>query len=78
MCQADSEQDWYKLTPDNTGGYVNGTWTRLASLQPGYIPATTILPTIFVYAYGSLNRAPLLVRFDHIARFIVNANHSIM
>ncbi|PYL76587.1 MAG: hypothetical protein DMF26_05960 [Verrucomicrobia bacterium] len=38
MCQANSSQDWYKLTPDNTGSYVNGTWTRLASLQPGYIP----------------------------------------
>ena len=38
MCQADREQDWYKLTPDNTGSYVNGTWTRLASLQPGYVP----------------------------------------
>ena len=38
MCQADREQDWYKLTPDNAGSYVNGTWTRLASLQPGYVP----------------------------------------
>ena len=38
MCQANSSQDWYELTPDNTGSYVNGTWTRLASLQPGYIP----------------------------------------
>ena len=38
MCQADRSQDWYKLTPDNTGSYVNGTWTRLASLQPGYVP----------------------------------------
>src|SRR5215472_9836828 len=24
MCQADSSNDWYKLTPDNTGSYVNG------------------------------------------------------
>ncbi len=23
---------WYRLTPDNTGSYVNGTWTQLASL----------------------------------------------
>lgn len=38
MCQANSSQDWYKLTPDNTGSYVNGTWTQLASLQPGYVP----------------------------------------
>jgi hypothetical protein len=24
--------DWWKLTPDITGSYVNGTWTQLASL----------------------------------------------
>ena len=31
-------QDWWKLTPDEFGSYVNGTWTQLASaarrLQP--------------------------------------------
>ena len=39
MCQANREQDWWKLTPDITGSYVNGTWTKLPSLQPGYVPA---------------------------------------
>ena len=38
MCQADSSEEWYKLTPDNTGSYVNGTWTQVASLQSGYVP----------------------------------------
>jgi hypothetical protein len=38
MCQANREQDWWKLTPDITGSYVNGTWTKLASLQAGYVP----------------------------------------
>src|ERR671936_192302 len=38
LCQANSSQDWYKLTPDNTGSYVNGTWTQVASLQAGYVP----------------------------------------
>jgi hypothetical protein len=38
MCQSDSSNEWYKLTPDNTGSYINGTWTQLASLQPGYVP----------------------------------------
>ena len=38
MCQANREQDWWKLTPDITGSYVNGTWTKLPSLQPGYVP----------------------------------------
>ncbi|HZI76055.1 MAG TPA: kelch repeat-containing protein, partial [Gemmatimonadales bacterium] len=30
--------DWWKLTPDNTGSYLNGTWSQLASLPPGYAP----------------------------------------
>src|SRR5262249_10537518 len=30
--------DWYKLTPSNTGSYINGTWTKIAPLQSGYAP----------------------------------------
>ena len=30
--------NWYKLTPDNTGSYVNGTWTQIASMPSGYAP----------------------------------------
>jgi hypothetical protein len=40
-------RDWYKLTPNNTGSYVNGTWTQIASMQPGYGPkffASAVLP----------------------------------
>ena len=29
---------WWRLTPDITGNYVNGTWTALASMQSGYAP----------------------------------------
>lgn len=29
---------WYKLTPDITGSYVNGTWTTAASMPTGYAP----------------------------------------
>jgi hypothetical protein len=39
--------DWWKLTPDAYGNYVNGTWTQLASLPAGYTPlyhATAVLP----------------------------------
>jgi hypothetical protein len=39
--------DWYKLTPSNTGSYVNGTWTQIASMQTGYGPkffASAVLP----------------------------------
>jgi hypothetical protein len=30
---------FWVLTPDNTGGYVNGTWKRTGSLQSGYSPS---------------------------------------
>jgi hypothetical protein len=39
MCQGNSDSDWWKLTPDISGSYLNGTWTRLASLQSGYVPS---------------------------------------
>ncbi len=29
---------WWRLTPDNTGSYLNGTWTQLASMQSTYAP----------------------------------------
>ena len=38
LCQGNAESDFYKLTPDNTGSYVNGTWTKSASLPAGYVP----------------------------------------
>ncbi len=33
MCQQSSGTNWYRLTPDATGGYANGTWTALAPMQ---------------------------------------------
>lgn len=30
--------NWWRLTPDNTGSYVNGTWSARASMQSGYGP----------------------------------------
>lgn len=38
MAQGGADSDWWKLTPDNTGSYINGTWTKLASLPAGYVP----------------------------------------
>jgi hypothetical protein len=38
---------WWRLTPDNTGSYLNGTWTQLASMPSGYAPlyyASAVLP----------------------------------
>lgn len=39
--------DWWKLTPDQNGSYVNGTWTQVASLPAGYSPlyhSSAVLP----------------------------------
>ena len=43
----DGFSDWWKLTPDINGSYVNGTWTQLASLASNYGPlffASAVLP----------------------------------
>lgn len=47
MVQDNDASDWWRLTPDNTGNYVNGTWTQLASLPSNYGPlyyASAVLP----------------------------------
>jgi hypothetical protein len=36
MFQSDSFTDWWKLTPDASGSYLNGTWTQLASLPAAW------------------------------------------
>ena len=39
--------DWWKLTPDSHGSYVDGTWSQIASMPAGYTPlyfASAILP----------------------------------
>ncbi len=38
---------WYKLTPDSHGSYIDGTWSKIASMPAGYTPlyfASAILP----------------------------------
>jgi hypothetical protein len=39
MFQGNRLFDWFKLTPDNSGNYLKGTWSQLASLPAGYAPA---------------------------------------
>lgn len=34
----DNAPDWYKLTPDATGSYINGTWKQIANMPAGYSP----------------------------------------
>lgn len=41
LAQGFSNSDWYVLTPDKTGSYVNGTWKQVGSLQNGYSPSAT-------------------------------------
>jgi hypothetical protein len=38
MMQGNACSDWWQLTPDKTGSYVNGTWKQLANLPSGYVP----------------------------------------
>jgi hypothetical protein len=45
--QDSTPQKWYKLTPDNTGSYVNGKITPIASTASGYGPfyfGSVVLP----------------------------------
>ena len=33
-----SSSDWWRLTPDAFGSYVNGSWSQIASMPAGYVP----------------------------------------
>ena len=40
-------RNWYKLTPDINGSYINGTWSQIAPLPSGYGPlyfGSAVLP----------------------------------
>jgi len=39
LAQGYADSDFWVLTPDKKGSYVNGTWTEVGSLQPGYVPS---------------------------------------
>jgi hypothetical protein len=46
-CPGNDFTAWYTLTPDNTGSYIKGTWTKVASLPNGYAPlffGSAVLP----------------------------------
>jgi hypothetical protein len=47
--------NWYKLTPDNTGSYINGTWSAAIPMQSTHGPlyfASAVLPDGRVVASG--------------------------
>ena len=44
---------WYRLTPDSSGSYVNGTWTRVASMSlQRFYYGSTVLPNGEVMVQG--------------------------
>src|SRR5208282_2590054 len=46
-CVGNDYTAWYTLTPDSTGSYINGTWTKVASLPSTYAPlffSSAVLP----------------------------------
>jgi hypothetical protein len=48
-----STPTWYKLTPDASGSYVNGTWSQLASMSmPRLYFASNVLPDGRVFLVG--------------------------
>jgi hypothetical protein len=48
IAHAAGTADWYRLTPDITGSYVNGTWSQIASLP--VIKGTQYAPQYFASA----------------------------
>ncbi len=55
MCQSYNSSGWSRLTPDNTGSYLNGTWSAMPSLPSGYMPlyyASAVLPDGRVFVEG--------------------------
>jgi hypothetical protein len=59
---ANIEASWYRLTPDNTGSYVNGTWSTLAPMHDTRLYFSSVVLTngqVFVaggeYGTGNTN-----------------------
>jgi hypothetical protein len=53
MCQNSNTVQWFKLTPDSSGSYVNGTWTQLANCpNPRLYFASAVLRDGRVFVAG--------------------------
>jgi hypothetical protein len=45
--------DWYQVTPDSTGGYINGIWSQAASMNVGRLYfGSVVLPNGNVFVVG--------------------------
>src|SRR5580704_7411853 len=78
-----SSPKWWRLTPDITGSYVNGTWSALASMSSGYGPlyfASAVLADGRVlveggeYNFGSQDETNLGAIYDPIKNKWTNVN----
>jgi hypothetical protein len=81
LAQGGQGNDTWKLTPDNTGSYVNGTWTQLPNLPTGYEPyaqASAVLAdgrVVFVggeYNFGQFLLTNLCAIYDPVANTWTN------
>ncbi len=62
LVQAYDGQTWMKLTPDDKGNYVNGTWTTLASEPtPRLYFASQIMPDGSLFVVGGEYSGPALL-----------------
>jgi hypothetical protein len=55
MVQSLATNNWWRLTPDNSGSYINGTWSPLASTAEDYAPifySSAVLPDGRVVVIG--------------------------
>jgi hypothetical protein len=55
-----ASSSWYRLTPDSTGSYINGTWSQLASMHTARLYFTSdVLPDGRVFAQGGEYSGPM-------------------
>ena len=55
MVQDSCTSNWHRLTPDQNGNYVNGTWSKAATMPSGYSPlyfASAVLPNGYLMVNG--------------------------
>ncbi len=57
MCQNSGKPDWWKLTPDSSGDYIHGTWSKLASMTnaPLYFASAVLKDGRVFVAGGEYN-----------------------
>jgi len=60
MCQVDNDVNWWRLTPDAFGSYVNGTWSPLAPMHEARLYyASAVLDDGRVFVAGGEDSGPL-------------------